>query len=95
VDQDQLNPYVAYEGYVVRVPHHPLTSVSVPEKYFTGCQRLGENKLVGYVFDLKPVGHFGFTAVTFLVSFPFTQVMVVFLVTAAFAACFSITAGSS
>jgi len=23
VDQDQLNPYVAYEGYVVRVPHHP------------------------------------------------------------------------
>jgi len=24
VDQDQLNPYVAYEGYVVRVPHNPL-----------------------------------------------------------------------
>jgi hypothetical protein len=23
VDQDQLNPYVANEGYVVRVPHHP------------------------------------------------------------------------
>jgi len=22
VDQDQLNPYVAYEGYVVRVPHN-------------------------------------------------------------------------
>jgi len=28
VDQDQLNPYVAYEGYVVRVPHNPLMSVS-------------------------------------------------------------------
>ena len=23
MDQDQLNPYVANEGYVVRVPHHP------------------------------------------------------------------------
>ena len=23
MDQDQLNPYVAYEGYVVRVPHNP------------------------------------------------------------------------
>jgi hypothetical protein len=23
VDQDQLNPYVAYEGNVVRVPHNP------------------------------------------------------------------------
>ena len=31
VDQDQLNPYVAYEGYVVRVPHNPLlqTHISV------------------------------------------------------------------
>lgn len=27
MDQDQLNPYVAYEGYVVRVPHNPLKSV--------------------------------------------------------------------
>jgi len=26
VDQDQLNPYVAYEGYVVRVPHNPLST---------------------------------------------------------------------
>jgi hypothetical protein len=25
VDQDQLNPYEAYEGYVVRVPHNPLS----------------------------------------------------------------------
>jgi len=25
VDQDPLNPYVAYEGYVVRVPHNPLS----------------------------------------------------------------------
>ena len=25
VDQDQLNPCVAYEGYVVRVPHNPLS----------------------------------------------------------------------
>ena len=24
MDQDQLNPYVAYEGCVVRVPHNPL-----------------------------------------------------------------------
>ena len=31
VDQDQLNPYVANEGYVVRVPHNPLTSVSETE----------------------------------------------------------------
>jgi len=23
VDQDQLNPYVANEGYVIRVPHNP------------------------------------------------------------------------
>jgi len=69
--------------------------VSVPEKYFTGSQSLGEKESAGYFFNLKPVGHFGFTAVTFLVSFPFTQVMVVFLVTAAFVACFSITAGSS
>jgi hypothetical protein len=25
VVQDLLNPYVAYEGYVVRVPHNPLS----------------------------------------------------------------------
>jgi len=24
VDQDQLNTFVAYEGYVVRVPHNPI-----------------------------------------------------------------------
>jgi hypothetical protein len=29
VDQDQLNPYVAYEGYVVRVPHNPLRSLRI------------------------------------------------------------------
>ena len=28
-------------------------------------------------FFLYPVGHFGFTAVTFFVNFPFTQVIVV------------------
>jgi hypothetical protein len=28
VDQDQLNPYVAYEGYVVRVPHNSLQVIS-------------------------------------------------------------------
>jgi len=28
VDQDQLNPYVAYEGYVVRVPHNPQLAVT-------------------------------------------------------------------
>jgi len=28
VDQDQLNLYVANEGHVIRVPHHPLTKVS-------------------------------------------------------------------
>jgi hypothetical protein len=27
VDQDQLNPYVAKEGYVVRVPHNPQLAV--------------------------------------------------------------------
>ena len=25
MDQDQLNPYVADEGYVVRIPHNPRT----------------------------------------------------------------------
>jgi hypothetical protein len=29
VDQDQLNPYVAYEGYVARVPHNPLFSLQI------------------------------------------------------------------
>jgi hypothetical protein len=33
VDQDQLNPYVAYEGYVVRVPHNQL-GMPIPVKYF-------------------------------------------------------------
>ena len=28
MDQDQLNPYVAYEGYVVRVPHNPQLAVT-------------------------------------------------------------------
>jgi hypothetical protein len=28
MDQDQLNPYVAYEGYVVRVPHKPQLAVT-------------------------------------------------------------------
>lgn len=36
VDQDQLNPYVAYEGYVVRVPHNPLQTTDVP--YFQSFQ---------------------------------------------------------
>ena len=27
MDQDQLNPYVAHEGYVVRVPHNPQLAV--------------------------------------------------------------------
>ncbi len=35
-------------GSGVRVPHHPLTSVSVPEKYFTGSQRLGEYESIGF-----------------------------------------------
>jgi len=32
VDQDQLNPYVAYEGYVVRVPHNPLRFYNLNKK---------------------------------------------------------------
>ena len=35
VDQDQLNQYAAYEGYVVRVPHNPhcagLFKVKIPK----------------------------------------------------------------
>ena len=31
MDQDQLNPYVANEGYVVRVPHNPLIGVELFE----------------------------------------------------------------
>jgi hypothetical protein len=30
MDQDQFNPYEAYEGYVVRVPHNPLDQISGP-----------------------------------------------------------------
>jgi hypothetical protein len=33
VDQDQLNPYVAYEGYVVRVPHNPLVNQIYGDKF--------------------------------------------------------------
>ena len=29
MDQDQLNLYVANEGYVVRVPHNPLDPYSI------------------------------------------------------------------
>ncbi|MEI6116026.1 MAG: hypothetical protein WCP99_15840, partial [Burkholderiales bacterium] len=37
VDQDQLNPYVAIEGYVVRVPHNPLLLVNPKcDLYFAG-----------------------------------------------------------
>ena len=32
MDQDQLNPYVAYEGYVVRVPHNAQYE-PIPVKY--------------------------------------------------------------
>ena len=35
-------------------------------------------------FFLKPAGHFGLTAVTFLISFPLTQMIVVFFREAAF-----------
>jgi hypothetical protein len=37
-------------------------------------------------FFLYPAGHFGFTAVTFLLSLPLTQTIVVFLSAAALAA---------
>ncbi len=36
VDQDQLNPYVAYEGYVVRVPHNPQLAVT--------CEKFSESR---------------------------------------------------
>ena len=29
MDQDQLNPYVANEGYLVRVPHNPFIYVEI------------------------------------------------------------------
>jgi len=31
VDQDQLNPYVSIEGYVVRVPHNALSRYKSPK----------------------------------------------------------------
>jgi len=51
VDQDQLNPYVAYEGYVVRVPHNPLTSVSVTDELLWKVQRLGEYESPGRTLE--------------------------------------------
>ena len=47
VDQDQLNPYVAYEGYVVRIPHNPLTNLSEFDLLLT--------KVRGLVSERKPV----------------------------------------
>jgi hypothetical protein len=41
---------------------------------------------VDHFFILNPGGHLGFTAVTFLVSLPLTQAMVVFFSAAALAA---------
>ena len=43
-------------------------------------------RMVKYYFFLNPVGHFGLTAVTFLVLFPFMQVIVFFV--AVISACF-------
>jgi len=75
VDQDQLNPYLAYEGYVARVPHNPLTCVSGTEYLLQKGLRPGEYESVDY-FLLNPEGQTGFVPVTFLVSFPATQVIV-------------------
>ncbi len=35
MDQDQLNPYVANEGYVLRVPHNPLMRGNGTENILT------------------------------------------------------------
>ena len=50
--------------------------------------------LINIYFFLYPAGHLGFTAVTFLVIFPLTQVMVVFLANAALSAA-ALAAASS
>ena len=44
MDQDQLNPYVAYEGYVVRVLHNPLMIVSETDLLLQKVEQLGEHE---------------------------------------------------
>jgi hypothetical protein len=41
-------------------------------------RQVSSKAILTYAFFLYPLGHLGFTAVTFLVVFPLTQVMVVF-----------------
>jgi hypothetical protein len=48
-----------------------------------------------YYFFLKPEGHFGAVPVTFFVAFPFTQVIVIRLAVAGFAAGAALAFGSS
>ena len=46
VDQDQLNPYVAYKGYVVRVPHTPhLNDRGINAGYLIIFVSVGNNLL--------------------------------------------------
>jgi len=46
VDQDQFNPYVAYEGYVVRVPHNPhLNTSGIKAGYLIIFVSVGNNLL--------------------------------------------------
>ena len=46
MDQDQLNLYVAYEGYVVRVPHNPhLNTRGINAGYLIILVSVGNNLL--------------------------------------------------
>ena len=49
MDKKQLNQYVANEGYVVRVPHNPLISVSVIGLQLKKVVILGEYEKKLYV----------------------------------------------
>ena len=48
MDQDQLNPYVANEGYVVRVPHNPLLGLKAFELNQLINLSLGDNQSVTF-----------------------------------------------
>ena len=57
VDQDQLNPYVAYEGYVVRVPHNPLMKLR-PKSLAQSSNRKFQNILLPIAAVIPARGQF-------------------------------------
>ena len=62
MDQDQLNPFVANEGYVVRVPHNPLVQLQLIQIFNLIMKNPGGSNLVLLIEYFIEMGYLSFKA---------------------------------